>query len=202
MKQLLDRGTVKYLVSQNVDGLHRRSGVSRTQISELHGNTFRETCHLCHRDYIRDFSVRRKRGPHVAEAPASLTASGISHVTGRKCDVCPDGFLQDSIIHFGESLPEEALSLAESHAQRSDLAVCWGTSLRVTPACDLPDSTTSKGGAMVIINLQATPKDEQAVLSGGVVIHAQIDDVMERLLHRLGEPVPALVQVPTLIADN
>jgi len=40
-------GVIKYIVSQNIDGLHRRSGVPRDRISELHGNTFLEVCWSC-----------------------------------------------------------------------------------------------------------------------------------------------------------
>eukprot|EP00004_Rigifila_ramosa_P014423 TRINITY_DN3286_c0_g1_i2.p1 TRINITY_DN3286_c0_g1~~TRINITY_DN3286_c0_g1_i2.p1 ORF type:complete len:505 (-),score=115.23 TRINITY_DN3286_c0_g1_i2:22-1536(-) len=192
IKQLLDRGTIKYLVSQNVDGLHRRSGVAAAQLSELHGNAFREICHQCKKDFLRDFSVSSVRGPHLGQAPVALASSksGISHLTGRKCDACRTGFLQDSIIHFGEDLPAADLEQAVAHSKRSDLAVCWGTSLRVSPACNLPDYTVANGGPLVVVNLQATPKDDAAVRSGGVVIHAQIDDVMSRLLRRLGQPLP------------
>jgi len=36
---MLESGLMKYLVSQNTDGLHRKSGVPADKISELHGNT-------------------------------------------------------------------------------------------------------------------------------------------------------------------
>ena len=49
---------VAFTVSQNVDGLHRRSGLSPAQLSELHGNTNLETCQKCKRQYLRDFETR------------------------------------------------------------------------------------------------------------------------------------------------
>ena len=51
-------GLCKFTVSQNVDGLHRRSGLSRAELAELHGNTNLETCKKCSRQYLRDFDTR------------------------------------------------------------------------------------------------------------------------------------------------
>lgn len=74
--ELQNRGVLKYLVSQNCDGLHRRSGIltvsylpstglycawdlglmifsSQGMISELHGNSNREYCKDCGKEYIR-----------------------------------------------------------------------------------------------------------------------------------------------------
>ena len=54
---LLQTGKLSYIVSQNVDGLHLRSGVPRAQLAELHGNCFAERCVKCKHEYIRDFEI-------------------------------------------------------------------------------------------------------------------------------------------------
>ena len=45
--KLVEMGILKFVISQNVDGIHRLSGVPRDKISELHGNTFHEKCEEC-----------------------------------------------------------------------------------------------------------------------------------------------------------
>ena len=54
---LLRAGKLRYIVSQNVDGLHRRSGVPRAQLAELHGNCFVERCERCRRENVRDWEI-------------------------------------------------------------------------------------------------------------------------------------------------
>ena len=54
---LLNTGKLQYVVSQNVDGLHLRSGIPRSQLAELHGNCFAERCCRCKKEYIRDFEL-------------------------------------------------------------------------------------------------------------------------------------------------
>lgn len=48
-----------------------------------------------------------------------------------------NGYLANAVINFGDSLEKRVLSTAEDHAKRSDIVLCLGTSLRISPACDL-----------------------------------------------------------------
>jgi mono-ADP-ribosyltransferase sirtuin 6 len=43
----------------------------------------------------------------------------------------------NTIINFSEYLETDIQENAEEHAERSDLFLSLGTTLRVTPACDL-----------------------------------------------------------------
>ena len=62
------KGYLHYVVSQNVDSLHLKSGLPRQKLSELHGNIFAEHCDQCNTEYIRDYD-----GPiEHTEAPARL----------------------------------------------------------------------------------------------------------------------------------
>lgn len=53
--------------------------------------------------------------------------------TGRLCEVegC-QGKLKDELLDWEDALPDDALEAAEEHCKRADLALCLGTSLRVT----------------------------------------------------------------------
>lgn len=142
LTEFMKKDLVKFIVSTNVDGLHLRSGIPPNKLSELHGNTYLETCCNCGRFYLRKFEVH----------------GDLKHVTGRLCEV-PEcaGLLKDSIINFGENLPEKELEITSDHSKKCDLSLVMGTSMRVSPACLFPGMACKTGGKMVIINLQTTP---------------------------------------------
>lgn len=54
-------GQLTCVISQNVDGLHSRSGIERERLAELHGSCFVEKCGRCGREFIRDFEMNTVR---------------------------------------------------------------------------------------------------------------------------------------------
>ena len=168
---LVDSGIVKLVISQNVDGLHMRSGIPRDKLSELHGNLFLETCEVCGWEYLRDFDV-----------------GGISfQTTGRFCtrSGC-GGALRDTLLDWDDALPEADFLKAQTALNECDLCLCMGTSLRIRPASELPLIAVRNGGKLVICNLQNTPKDRRAHMN----IHASVDEVMSGVMAVLSIPIP------------
>lgn len=172
--KLLELGLVKYVISQNGDGLHALSGVPPESISELHGNVFVEVCESCGHRYCRPWYVLDDAASLYYEELADNGSTdvakprhavqcgqcGLSHRTGRRCERegC-GGFLKDSIINFGDDLEEKVLSRAEHHAKSADLCLSLGTTMQVTPACNLVEMGR-KPLRLVIVNRQRTGFDK------------------------------------------
>ncbi len=66
--------------------------------------------------------------------------------TGRRCvaEGC-NGRLKDHVLDWEDALPEDELEASEKAAAEADLAICLGTSLQITPACDIPLKTVKTG---------------------------------------------------------
>ncbi|KAG2382290.1 hypothetical protein C9374_005492 [Naegleria lovaniensis] len=166
---LVKKDLVKFVVSTNMDGLHRRSGLPEDKLAELHGNSYKETCATCGKEYLRGFDTYQ------------TVKNYRTHITGRKCSC--GGDLKDTIIHFGENLPEKDLTLSYAHSKQADLAIVLGTSMSVSPANKLPLKCVNKGGKMCIVNLQKTDYDDMADLR----VFAKTDEFMKYLMEFLGE---------------
>jgi len=162
-------------VSQNVDGLHPRSGFPLNRLAELHGSVFCEQCDRCSRRYYRSFGVGS-----VGLKETGRDCEGTS--TGRLCR----GRLRDTTLDWEDALPEEQFAMARRFANNSDVALCLGTSLQIVPVGNLPLETRRKGGRMVTVNLQHTKHEKKADL----VIHAKVDAVMRRVLAALEVELP------------
>lgn len=156
LADLVRRGRLKTIITQNIDGLHQRSGVAAAQLIELHGNATYGHCIGC-----------RKRMA-LQEIEKRIDRSGA-------CPVCTDcgGFIKAAVVSFGELMPEHALALATDCCLNADLILVIGTSLMVEPAASLPRLGAESGARIVIINKQSTPLDDSAEL----VLNHSIDSI-------------------------
>ena len=162
LTKLASLDIIKYVVTQNVDGLHRRSGLPRSKHAVLHGCVFTEKCERCGEEYFRDYDL-----------------GGVSfQKTGRQCTKAGcGGDLRDTILDWDDALPEEDWDRSQDECEAADLVLTLGTSLRIEPAGSLP----LRAKKFVIVNLQVTPLDDDATL----IIKEKVDKVMEHLLSEL-----------------
>ncbi|KAI1743857.1 NAD-dependent deacetylase sirtuin-7 [Xylaria scruposa] len=176
--ELQKHGILTYLISQNCDGLHRRSGILPVRFSR------RNTGHTV----ISLLVGMRSKARHF-RAVSTYEKSIHDHRTGRKCALC-GGPLLDTIINFGENLSEEPLRLARKHADKADLCLVLGSSLTVSPSNEIPEVVGGKRGAkLAICNLQSTPIDRLA----DIRIFAKTDDLMTRVMAKLALPISPFI---------
>ncbi|HYH52734.1 MAG TPA: Sir2 family NAD-dependent protein deacetylase, partial [Solirubrobacterales bacterium] len=72
--------------------------------------------------------------------------------------------VKPDVVLFGELLPEGAMALAHSLAERAELMICVGSSLAVHPVAGLPQLTLQSGGRLAIVTKGKTPYDGDAEL--------------------------------------
>ena len=155
--ELVARGKVSSVITQNVDNLHQASGVPDDKVIELHGNASYITCLACGlRHEIEDF---REGFVARGEIPA--------------CRDC-GGLVKTATISFGQSMPEDQMARAEAETLACDLFLVLGSSLVVYPAAGFPLLAKRNGAKLAIVNREPTELDPYADL----VLNDEIGPVM------------------------
>jgi NAD-dependent deacetylase len=146
LAELEERGWIRAVVTQNVDGLHRAAGSQ--EVVEVHGSLREAECIRC--------GVRVPIAEAVAELPLPA------------CPECGE-VLKPGVVMFGELLPVEAIEQARRLAAQTEFLLVVGSSLEVHPVGALPGETLASGGSLAIVNRGGTPWDSRAdvVLDAG-----------------------------------
>lgn len=165
LARLEKMGKLACIITQNVDRLHQKAGVSPEKVIEIHGHNAEVVCLTCQATYPRrEIQAWLENGVEVPRCP--------------QCQ----GLLKEATVSFGQPMPQEELAEAERQARSCDLMLMLGSSLVVYPAAYLPQYARQAGARLVIINLTPTPLDDLA----DVVIHAKTGEVLPQIVERAG----------------
>lgn len=173
-------GKLRFLITQNTDNLHRRSGIRPEFLAELHGNGQLMRCPGCDRLYTRQevgWDADRWGPGYRTQEP----------VPGWPACVACGGRLISSVVNFGDPLPQKELALADQHARHCDLMLVLGSSLVVEPAASLVGLALRSGARVVLVNQGETPYDDAVTLRAWAVIVDVIPPAVERAKRGLGE---------------
>jgi NAD-dependent deacetylase len=161
LAKLVELGKITAIITQNIDGLHQRSGVPASKIIELHGNTTYATCLDCGQRY------------ELAPIRKAFESNGTLPI----CEKC-DGIVKTATISFGQAMPEIQMARAQDDTQNCDLFIVLGSSLVVYPAAGFPRIAKRRGAKLVILNRDPTDQDDDADL----VLHGEIGPIMSRVV--------------------
>ena len=174
IKELMEMGKLNYLISQNVDGLHAKSGIPFNILAELHGNQFFMKCLSCNKKMLFEEAGWDKK----------KWGSGYrTHAVKAGQPTCPHcgGRIISSIVNFGDPLPEDELEESLIRSQNSDVFFVIGSSLVVTPAANMPGIAKKNGAKLIIINKGDTPYDSVANIKFDMMIEEVLPPIMEKV---------------------
>lgn len=159
--ELARQDKLKAMITQNIDGLHQRSGLDPVLVLELHGTTADAACLSCGDRIPMDEAVQRVR--QGERAP--------------RCRLCR-GLLKPATVSFGQPMPQDVLLKAQLAAQSCQVFLAVGSSLVVQPAASLPLLAKQAGAKLIIINRTQTPFDDWA----DFVVHDEIGKTLPAMV--------------------
>ena len=152
LAELEQRGLLKAVVTQNIDGLHQRAG--SVNVLELHGSVYKNYCMDCGLNY------------------------GVEKISGSEgvplCDC--GGVIKPNVVLYGETLDEDVMEKAVFHISNAGVLIIGGTSLGVYPAAGL--CRYFRGKHLILINKTPTDMDGNADL----IIRDSIGEVFSRIM--------------------
>ena len=149
--KLENKGKLKAIITQNIDGLHTNAG--NKNVYEIHGTIMKNYCTMCNKEYDAKYIFESNSIP-----------------------ICTCGsIIKPAVVLYGEMLPQYEYDMSINSIKSADLLIVAGTSLRVEPACSM--IKLFKGKYLVIINNEPTKYDMYADL----VIHDNLKNIFSKL---------------------
>ena len=153
-----------FLITQNIDGLHQRSGIQEDKIIEIHGNAIEAKCLNCEKKAnILDFHAAIKTNNPL---PKCLNCNGIVKV---------------ATISFGQPMNENDMLKATKISSECELMIVMGSSLSVMPAGQIPNLAIQSGAKLVILNREETIYDAMA----DIVINDELKNICGKLIDKI-----------------
>ena len=163
LSRLEKAGYLKSVITQNIDALHQKAGSKK--VIEVHGTYQTLTCLGCYRqiqatdEFFIEF-LENSENPH--------------------CGHCGN-LLKPDIILYEEQLPSQTWRAAREEISASDLLLILGSTLTVTPVCDLPLIILGKGGKLIILNRTNTHLDHLAE----VFIQGNLEEYLPKIADKV-----------------
>lgn len=163
LAQLEAKSHLRSVITQNIDALHQKAGSS--EVVEVHGTFQTLTCLGCYRqiqatDQLLTEILEKEENPH--------------------CPHCGN-LLKPDIILYGEQLPAQTWRAARKKVNACDLLLVLGSSLTVTPVCDLPLTALSRGAKLIIINRTPTHLDHLAE----IYLQGELEKILPEITQRV-----------------
>jgi NAD-dependent deacetylase len=138
LAELEEKGKLKAVVTQNIDGLHQKAGSK--VVYEIHGTVMDNHCLECKKYY---------------DASYVFSQDGIP-----RCSC--GGLIKPDVVLYEEGLPEDKWLASIKAISECDTLIVGGTSLTVYPASSL--IRYFRGTNLILINRDPTPFDSLANL--------------------------------------
>jgi NAD-dependent deacetylase len=165
-------GILKCVITQNIDGLHRKAGGKR--VLEYHGSVHAVRCISCGSRFARE-EISLDELPPRCQCGAAL-----------KYDV----------VHFKEPIPLDVMEESEKEASRCDLMLICGTSAVVYPFANLPRIARFHAGRSVpgsdVMGHKANVKIIEVNADPTPLTHEGVSDYLIR--GKTGEILPRICE--------
>jgi NAD-dependent deacetylase len=170
-------GILKCVITQNIDGLHKKAGSKK--VLEYHGSTHALRCISCGSRFVRE-EVSLDELPPRCNCGAAL-----------KYDV----------VHFKEPIPSDVMEESEKEASRCDFMLICGTSAVVYPFANLPrmarfhsgvtglDVIGHKSNVKIIeVNADPTPLTREGI--SDYLIQGKTGEILPRIVEEVRKAYP------------
>jgi NAD-dependent deacetylase len=172
-------GILKCVITQNIDGLHKKAGSKR--VLEYHGSTHVLRCISCGSRFAREEVSLDELPPRC------------------KCGAA----LKYDVVHFKEPIPSDVMEESEKEASRCDLMLICGTSAVVYPFANLPrmarfhsgvtglDVMGHKANVKIIeVNADPTPLTHEGI--SDYLIQGKTGEILPRIVEEVKKSISSL----------
>jgi len=164
VKKIIDSKQENFLITQNIDGLHQKTGIPVNKTIEIHGNATEASCLDCGtKQEILNFHIAIK---NKTQLPRCSSCSGIVKV---------------ATISFGQPMIDADMAKASKLSMECSLMIVIGSSLKVMPAGKLPGLAIEAGAKVIIFNREKTRYDSKAE----IVVNDELKTICSKLLLEL-----------------